>query len=266
MKDSVTLAVKNNSNLSFFWDPWCSKKSLAELSCPLSFSSLKLSDVFALDNWILPAGLPADIASQILLVNFSSMPNTINWDGVVSPSRFIFSKSYFSFMDDVNWAKFVWTKGYALRYACYVWMALQSKLKTADQLIFRGISVSAACSFCASNRESHSHLFFECDFSFNIITALFPVMKSFYLRPNLLQVYDFLSSIRDFNKIDVQFCFLVISILVYWIWRERNGRKFSSLRRNNIELLRVIIHAIRAKVINWKHYDRLKDKFKEILD
>ncbi|PKU87725.1 hypothetical protein MA16_Dca017785 [Dendrobium catenatum] len=225
-----------------------------------------LTDVVALNSWNLPVGLPADISSMIMKVDLSSLSQCITWDGVGSPISKTFSKSFYSNLDDIGWAKFIWHKGSALRYASYTWMAMHRKLKIADLLILKGIPVSSSCSFCVSNWESHSHLYFECDFTFRTLTALLPSLGIFYLRPNLHQVYDFLSNIRHFSSFDSHFCYLTISVIVYWIWRERNGRKFSSLRKNQSEMMAVIIQAIRAKVIKWKHYDTLKVNFKEILD
>ncbi|PKU77611.1 hypothetical protein MA16_Dca012683 [Dendrobium catenatum] len=225
-----------------------------------------LTDVVASNAWNLPLDLPTDITTLVMKVDLGSLAQCITWDGVDSPISKTFYKRFYSNLDDIGWAKFIWHKGYALRYASYTWMAMHRKLKTADLLILKGIPVSSSCSFCDANWESHSHLYFECDFTFRILIALLPPLGSFYLRPNLHQVYDFLSNIRHFSSFDLQFCYLTISVIVYWIWRERNGRKFASLRKNHSELKAVIIQAIRAKAIKWKYYDSLKLHFKDILD
>ncbi|XP_020681303.2 uncharacterized protein LOC110098734 [Dendrobium catenatum] len=47
------------------------------------------------------------------------------------------------------------------RYACYTWMAVIGKLKTADNLMFRGIAVPPTCSLCTVYPENHNHLFFD---------------------------------------------------------------------------------------------------------
>ncbi|PKU60898.1 Putative ribonuclease H protein [Dendrobium catenatum] len=265
IKEHISLVPNSNSNFSFFWDPWCNKKALVELSCPHHFSNLMITDVMANNTWNLPLAIPEEIASTVMRIDLSSLPHCISWDGVASPNNKTFSKLFYSNLEDIGWAKFIWHKGYALRYASYSWMAMHRKLKTADLLILKGIPVVSSCSFCDATWENHAHLYFECDFTFSLLSALLPSLRNFYLRPNLHQVYDFLGSMRHFSSLELNFCYLTISVTVYWIWRERNGRKFASLTKNISELKEVITQAIRAKVINWKHYDSLKLHFQEIL-
>ncbi|PKU60948.1 Putative ribonuclease H protein [Dendrobium catenatum] len=266
IKDFISLEVHCNSNLSFFWDPWCHQKSISELACPSTFSNLKLKEVISNNLWTLPEGIPGDIILKIMTVELSSKTHTVYWLGAVSQTLNNFSKFYFSDMEDVSWAKYIWHKGFALRYASYAWMAILRKLKTADLLLSRGISVTAECSFCSYSRECHSHLFFECDFSFKLITELIPALENFYLRPNLFQVYEFLSNSGCYSRAELNFCFLAIAVLVYWIWRERNSRRFSNTWKGHSELKEVISQAIHAKTVKWKNYDSLKDRFSAILD
>lgn len=144
-------------------------------------------------------------------------------------------------------------------------MALLGKLKTADNLIFKGIQVNAGCNFCSGHLESHSHIFFECDYLFSILTGLFPCMNTFYLRPNIMQTFDFLSNTRSHGKNECNFCYITVAAMVYFIWRERNRRRFSGDWISPNDLKMNIIHAIRAKVHNWKNLDKIKPKFLEIL-
>lgn len=90
-------------------------------------------------------------------------------------------------------------------------------------------------------------------------------MVKFYLRPNLLQVFEFFGSYRNFTKVDKNLCYFTVAVLVYFLRRERNNRRFFGVWRRPDELKRVIIHAICAKARNWRHYDLLKEHFGEIL-
>ncbi|XP_028549775.1 uncharacterized protein LOC114579444 [Dendrobium catenatum] len=268
IKPVVSLSVHHNSNLSFLWDPWCNNGSVAELTDSIRISHLWVGDFISSNGWNLPDYIPASIKSIIsnLLIVREGPVLTWNSRTVTScPNNRTFSELFHSNLEDVPWFKFIWHKGYALWYASYSWMAIQRKLKMADILNLRGIPLNPNCSFCLGNLESHSHVYFECDYSFLLLTALFPDLVKFYLRPNLMQVFDIFGSYRNFTKVDRNFCYFVMAILVYHLWRERNNRRFSSVWRSPSELKNVIIHAIEAKASNWRHYDSLKNHFKEIL-
>ncbi|PKU72461.1 hypothetical protein MA16_Dca020548 [Dendrobium catenatum] len=80
----------------------------------------------------------------------------------------------------------VWAKRNILKHSVFVWLALVDGLKTADALQLRNIMVHGTCSLCHYYNESVSHLFFECSYTFSILTTLFSGMKSFLLRPSIM--------------------------------------------------------------------------------
>lgn len=96
---------------------------------------------------------------------------------------------FFFNLAKVSWSQFIWHKKHALRYSCYSWMAILRRLKCDDILIRRSIPISPLCSFCQDAPESHRHLFFECDFSFMVITSILTFFNSFLFRPTLCQIF-----------------------------------------------------------------------------
>ncbi|PKU76096.1 hypothetical protein MA16_Dca011464 [Dendrobium catenatum] len=143
----------------------------------------------------------------------------------------------------VPWHKYVWHKHFSLRYSIFSWFAFMNGLKTADALAMRGIPATPICVFCKAENETKNHLFFECDFTFNILKHCLPRMNYMLLRPNLWQVYfDMEASESDLNR--KSFGFLLISAIVYYTWRARNDRIFG----NNIECLTTITSKIKKAV------------------
>ncbi|KAL0914337.1 hypothetical protein M5K25_014678 [Dendrobium thyrsiflorum] len=139
-------------------------------------------------------------------------------------------------------------------------MALIGKLKCADLLIRRGLQVSASCSFCHTSLKSHFHLFFECDFSFSVLTALLSGLDSFLFRPNILQIFDFLDNVEQFNSLEKNFYFHLVNCIIYHLWRERNNRRFSNAGLDPISICFAVKLAIRFKLRRWKSQDKLKEK------
>ncbi|PKU72989.1 hypothetical protein MA16_Dca007552 [Dendrobium catenatum] len=144
-------------------------------------------------------------------------------------------------------------------------MAILGKLKCADSLIRRGLQVNPLCNFCSCHAETHSHLFFGCDFSFGVLTKLLPATNAFYLRPNLYHVYDFMWNDAILAVLEKKIASLVIAAMVYFLWRERNQRRFSDVRKSINQVCDDICVAVCVKVKNWKNHDGLEGKFGEIL-
>ncbi|PKU65386.1 hypothetical protein MA16_Dca023989 [Dendrobium catenatum] len=140
-------------------------------------------------------------------------------------------------------------------------MAVIGKLKTADNLISRGIAVPSICSLCLSFPENHSHLFFDCEFSFTILARLLPELNCFLLRPTLLQIFDFFEHSTTYHRQEIDFCCLIVSCTIYHLWRERNSRRFSNENMNSVKIINNISAAIRLKVSKWKNKEKLLGRF-----
>ncbi|KAL0924368.1 hypothetical protein M5K25_005187 [Dendrobium thyrsiflorum] len=177
----------------------------------------------------------------------------------------IFIADYYSDLEDVSWSNYLWHKRYALRHSAYAWMAILGKLKTADILSTRGINIPAACPFCLEANETHNHLFFECDFSYSIIRTLLPRLEFFLMRPNILQLFDYVAGFQNFNEEEKSFCFLTLCGTIYYIWRERNNRRFSMSWKSPNTITALIAKDIKLKVYNWKNLGRLLNSFPAIL-
>ncbi|PKU83547.1 hypothetical protein MA16_Dca008234 [Dendrobium catenatum] len=143
-------------------------------------------------------------------------------------------------------------------------MAVTGKLKTADNLISRGIVVPSLCTFCSRFPENHNHLFFGCDFSFMILIRMLPELNIFLLRPTIAQIYDFFEHSSTYNRREKDFGCLSISCIIYYIWKERNCRRFSGVCINSVKVICTISNAIRLKTAKWKTKDMLLERFSGI--
>ncbi|PKU71506.1 hypothetical protein MA16_Dca004348 [Dendrobium catenatum] len=133
-------------------------------------------------------------------------------------------------------------------------MAIKGGLKTADSLFARGIEVNKNCALCHCYDETSSHLFFECDYSFAILSILMRNLGFLLLRPNILQIFEY---IEDTHHKDKDFFFLLICCAVYYIWRERNDRKFGGKSVSSTTLAHKIKTAVLSKILKWKKVENL---------
>ncbi|PKU73019.1 hypothetical protein MA16_Dca007582 [Dendrobium catenatum] len=128
-------------------------------------------------------------------------------------------------------------------------MAIRGGLKTADCLIFRGILVSNTCALCHHFEENVSHIFFECDYSFAIVSSLMRNLGFLLLRPNILQLFEY---IDESHTNDKDMYFLLVCSAVYHIWRGRNERKFGGNAVSSTSLAIKIKTAVLSKIRMWK--------------
>ncbi|PKU63672.1 hypothetical protein MA16_Dca022522 [Dendrobium catenatum] len=135
-------------------------------------------------------------------------------------------------------------------------MAIRGGLKTADCLTSRGIIVSKICALCHLYEENVSHIFFECDYSFAIVSSLMRNLGFLLLRPNILQLFEYIDDSHSKEK-DVYF--LLVCSAVYHIWRERNERKFEGNAVSSTSLAIKIKTAVLSKIRKWKNGDILSD-------
>lgn len=131
----------------------------------------------------------------------------------------------FSHLPDKSWAKFLWFKGHTINLAIFCWMDFVEGLKTSNKLHKCGLGPSLQCCFGSLSIESRRHLFSECPFTWNLIKELLPSGIFFLLEPSLLQVLQHSQPLD--HKIKRMSYLLVILVIVYIIWKERNAKLFN---------------------------------------
>ncbi|XP_020695252.2 uncharacterized protein LOC110108798 [Dendrobium catenatum] len=234
IKENISFSVSPDSEFSFLWDPWLKGDIIANHFIFVASDDFTVKQLFSNGTWDLPTSFPNSLTEAISnsTINESS---GILWNGSPSWAFKFFIEQFHSHLPKVDWSISIWHKKHSLKFACFTWMAVLGKLKTADNLLIRGIEVPIICSLCNDFAENHNHLFFACDFSFNILKFILPDVNCFLLRPTLTQVLEFFNNSNCFTCLEKDLCYLSVSCILYHLWRERNGRRFSAMRTNSME-------------------------------
>ncbi|PKU84501.1 Putative ribonuclease H protein [Dendrobium catenatum] len=260
IKGLLQFSVSNDSNFSFIWDPWINGYTIGENYQVQGLDDVLVHKFIRTDSWNLPNYLDPSIFVRLQAVEIKEK-NEVLWEGTANWTFKRFIAFFYSHLPNVDWYTSIWHKNHALKFACFTWMARLQKLKTADNLHFRGIQVPLNCSLCSGHLENHTHLFFVCDFSFYILKTVLPEFSSFFFRPTLPQALDFIENSVLLNRAGKDFCFLVISSITYYIWRERNNRRFSNSRDNVAKVICNISMAVRLKISKWKNKTKISHSF-----
>ncbi|XP_020704447.1 uncharacterized protein LOC110115526 [Dendrobium catenatum] len=257
LPSSFQLSITENSPLSFFWDPWCGGLSIADrlksehMEHLIQPNHLPVHSVLVNNLWNLPFSLPPSIKVEILAVPISTGMGNCLWTGTDKPAFNSFHKGFFLNEQTVTWFKHVWHKRYALRFSLTTWMAFRNGLKTADNLIARGLDVNTCCIFCHHSEENHKHLFFECEFTFQVLLKVFPYFNCMLLRPNLGQAFQSIED-WDMDKSRKNYCFMLLCAIVYHLWRARNDRLFGNLIDCQNTIIAKIKCTVNLKISKWK--------------
>jgi hypothetical protein len=124
----------------------------------------------------------------------------------------------------VPWVNVVWESWCLPWHSFILWLALLQRLRTRDRLHF--IDIDASCVFCHDHDESHSHLFFACNWT----SLLWMKVKS-WLRLNrgMSTTNSAVRGLHLKGKIAVTRMKRVsLSIIIYLIWEERNIMVFEN--------------------------------------
>ncbi|KAI0493618.1 hypothetical protein KFK09_023737 [Dendrobium nobile] len=221
LQHSLNFKIIPNSNLSFFWDPWCFGLTVADRleqvnlysTITPSITNLKVSWFISTDRWNSDLPVPSNLDVLIRSIPIANAIDECCWTKPSKPSFKTFIMQFFEGAEKVSWYNFVWHKHYALRYSMFSWIAFKNGLKTAQALAAREIPVATLCVFCKTHNETQNHLFFECDFTFNILKCLLPRMSSMLLRPNLWQVFCEIGE-QETDKIITSYMYLTMSAMV----------------------------------------------------
>ena len=89
--------------------------------------------------------------------------------------KYFIKKVYEQFMGDmtqVNWAIGIWNRLSLPKHKFIAWLGILYRLRTKDKLFQYKVSPDNLCCLCGSAPETHNHLFFECEFSRQLLSRM----------------------------------------------------------------------------------------------
>nr|XP_043619765.1 uncharacterized protein LOC122591569 [Erigeron canadensis] len=268
--------IGNGHSVSAWFDSWCEASPLSNLLSRVISNagflmSTSVSDLIHDNTWSWPMEWGKIIPTIDVPVLIHDQPDSLCWkDKFGSIQPFSVSQVWEAIRPNdgtVNWYHVVWFKQCIPKHAFLIWLVVKKKLKTQDMLRYWEMNGPASCAFCDAQLDSHSHLFFECDFSAQIWKGMCDrVDLAFYSDDWDIVLASFIS-IATIKKADAIIAKLVLGASFYFIWQERNFRLFQQQRRTVHQLIEVIYSTVRLKLLSchfWKtpQMGRLMDTWK----
>ncbi|XP_010549577.1 PREDICTED: uncharacterized protein LOC104820715 [Tarenaya hassleriana] len=182
--------VGNGRSCSFWFDSWLPSGPLINVLCELGPRQLGIPRNATVnravdgEGWLLPpARSPQAVQIHCELLNHP-VPHPDNNDDVFywadkhcSDRLPIFSTSkawklHQILPPPVTWHKSVWFPRSIPKHSFIVWLAAKNRLPTKDRLLSWGLDVADTCVLCDSSVESVDHLFFCCQYTHVVWSAI----------------------------------------------------------------------------------------------
>lgn len=149
-------------------------------------------------------------------------------------------------VDEVSWYKAIWTSRSIPRQSFHAWLVVQNRIPTRDRLLSWGLQVPSVCLLCNIADETRDHLYWECDFAYELWSL---VAGRCRIRPHR----NWESSLNQMLSLPPPSTTRSLTLLgwqatLYWVWNERNNRLHANQFKSVDSIFSIIDHQIRNKI------------------
>nr|GEY43156.1 hypothetical protein [Tanacetum cinerariifolium] len=153
-------------------------------------------------------------------------------------------------MEEKKWQEIVWYQQCIPKHTFCLWMAMIGRLLTQDKLLAWGFQTGLLCSLCNKVNDSHSHLFFLCEYSQEVWKSVAEKMNLTKIIYKWDYIVNDLVQLKNGKNIWSVVRRLCLAAGVYLIWQERTQRTFRGVKRNLKELYTTITDIVKLKLMN----------------
>nr|GEX96053.1 hypothetical protein [Tanacetum cinerariifolium] len=129
-------------------------------------------------------------------------------------------------------------------------IAFPVMLSTSFGVLWRGLIM-----------DSHEHLFFECNFTFKVLSLVHMYAEMNTVHPILDDILLWFQSLASSRSFKAMVGKLIVAASSYFIWSKRNNMLFNNTRRSPKEVRYLIIITVRLKLVSFrfKNTTRVKE-------
>lgn len=261
----IVYRLGNGKNSSAWYDNWHPAGPLGKI---ISYRDIyeadleknaRVSDIVVNGEWVVPDewrtkfNVVFDVPPPVLIQNRN---DRVMWrNGRLKTVSFSVKTVWDDISvknDEVKWANLVWYSQCIPRHAFILWVAIHCKLKTQDKFMMGDDNCNLVCPFCKGQRDSHPHLFFECNYPMAVWNELKSMARIDYAPITWMEIIDYLQD-RPINRsIWSIIQRLILGACVYFIWQERNMRLYQNKSRPKDKLIDQIKNIVRLKLMGLK--------------
>ena len=125
------------------------------------------------------------------------------------------------------WMSMIWKRFVPPKFSFSVWLACRNRLATRDRLHYLHLN-DVTCPFCKHENESHSHLFFACNFTRQIWAQIRSWLGVSREMSTVESSLKWIKKEHQGTSIRSRAVLLAFSATIFEIWRARNALVFDS--------------------------------------
>ncbi|XP_074320736.1 uncharacterized protein LOC141657402 [Silene latifolia] len=150
----------------------------------------------------------------------------------------------------VRWAKAIWNSSIIPKYSFICSLAVQKKLLTVDNINRHGLCLMNRCTLCRRSSETHTHLFFKCEFTDALWRRLLGWMQVMGRTNDLRTELTWCTSRRRHKHWKMNWFRCCLSAAIYVIWQERNARLFAEKESSLSNLVKQIQFVVGVRILD----------------
>lgn len=171
------------------------------------------------------------------------------WQAVETKGKFSISKLYNLIRDKgtkVTWRRVINNNRATPKSVFILWLAVQNRLATKDRLLSWKLNVTPDCVLCGKEVESHTHLFFVCEYSAEIWKGVLHTLNT-NCPLSLTEAIKVGDACCKKNTSRAKLFNMCLAETVYGIWLERNCKVFNGYCKPANFLYRQIISNVACR-------------------
>ncbi|XP_021991397.1 uncharacterized protein LOC110888166 [Helianthus annuus] len=269
MRSFVWSHVGNGLSTSAWFDTWSDIGPLNQVISPRVIANAgfnmesKFSDVYSNSSWRWPVAWRDmfPVLIQLDQMSFdSNKADKLLWRQGDQLHEFSSARAWDSVRHremEAEWCPIVWFAQCIPRHAFLMWLIMRRKLLTQDKILNWDFSRRKnmnmmCCLLCYANHDSHSHLFFECNFSTQVWHMVRHKVGMDSAQANWEDIVAWLLVRAKSNSVFNYAARLLVAASAYLIWQERNARLFKNQLRPPEAISELIIQQVRYKLMGAK--------------
>jgi hypothetical protein len=183
-------------------------------------------------------------------IQLNSQPDQIQWrfaaDGQYS-SRSAYRMQFKVSIQDYSWDK-VWKIKVKNKCKFFLWLLLQRKLLTTDQIIKRGGQANPVCQICRTRNESMTHMVANCYCSKRVWQLIEQQTHQQNTHPQqpVSNLKSWWSDLVGTVSLDPEYRNQIITYTTWNIWKERCRRVYDNKALTETQLTALIRQEVAA--------------------
>ncbi|KAL2925667.1 hypothetical protein RDABS01_007932 [Bienertia sinuspersici] len=143
----------------------------------------------------------------------------------------------------------VWCNATIPKHQFITWLGIRQRLLTRDRLVRMRLSAEDNCCLCSRGVDSHSHLFFKCDFSRNCWKQTLDWLKVQMHHFQMQYIVQWLARNCEGDRVRRQASCTAVNALVYSIWKVRNDRIWSNRLWTVEQVVAEVQHSVKTRIL-----------------